>query len=54
MCVLIAVSILRFTQSTYRVNEADRSVQLVLVLSQPATTNITVIVSSIDKSAKGT
>ena len=44
---------MRFTQSTYRVNEDDGSVQLILVLSYPASTNITVIISSIDKSAEG-
>ena len=50
---IIGVSIVRFTQSTYRVNEDDGSVQLVLVLSYPASTNVTVTVSSIDESAKG-
>ena len=48
------VRTVRFTQSTYRVNEGDRSAQIVLVLSHPASTNIIVTLSSIDKSAKGT
>ena len=44
---------MRFHQSSYSVNEDNRSVQPVLVLSSPATTNITVTVASIDISAKG-
>ena len=53
LCCFLVVSIMRFTQSTYRVNEDEGAVQFVLVLSHPASTNITVTVSSIDKSAKG-
>ena len=53
LCCFLVVSIVRFTQSTYRVNEDEGAVQFVLVLSHPASTNITVTVSSIDKSAKG-
>jgi len=43
----------RFHQSSYSVNEDDRSVQPVLVLSSPAATNITVAVTSADISATG-
>ena len=42
-----------FSQSTYRVNEENRSVQLVLILSHPVSTNITVTISTTDISAKG-
>jgi len=42
-----------FHQSSYSVNENDRSVQPVLVLSGPASTNITVTVKSTDISAEG-
>ena len=42
-----------FSQSTYRGNEEDGSVQPQLVLSQPVSTSVTVRVSSSDRSATG-
>jgi len=43
----------RFHQSSYSVNEDDRSVQPLLVLSDPASTNIIVTVKTTDISAEG-
>ena len=51
-CVLVAPNV-RFGQSTYGVNEDEGSVQIELALNDQASTNITVIVSSTDMSAKG-
>ena len=42
-----------FARRTYGVNEEDGSVQPALVLSQPVSTSITVMVSSSDISARG-
>ena len=42
-----------FDRSTYNVNEDDGPAQPVLVLSDPSSTNITVKVSTNDKSALG-
>ena len=43
----------RFSQSLYTVNENDGSVQPVLVLSNPASTDITVVVEDISYNASG-
>ena len=42
-----------FNQSTYSVNENDRILQPVLILSNPSSTDITVQVRSTDKTATG-
>ena len=42
-----------FNQSTYNVNEEDRLVTIVLVLSHPVSTSTTITVSTTDISAKG-
>ena len=42
-----------FSQSTYSVNEDDGSVQPVLVLSNPSSTNITVLVIDDSDTATG-
>ena len=44
---------MRFSQSLYTVNENDGSVQPVLVLSNPASTDITVVVEDISYNASG-
>ena len=51
-CIFIDTTV-KFTQSTYRVNEDDGSVQPALVLSQPVSASITVTVFSSDGSAEG-
>ena len=43
-----------FSQSSYIVNENDGLVQPVLVLSNPASTDITVVVEDISHNASGT
>ena len=42
-----------FNQSAYNVNEDDRLVRIVLVLSHPVSTDTTITVSTTDISAKG-
>ena len=42
-----------FEQQVYTVNETDGNVQLVLVLSNPSSTNITVVLFSTGGSATG-
>ena len=42
-----------FEQPNYTINETDRIVRLVMVLSNPSSTNISVQVSSTDGSATG-
>ena len=49
---LIAV-IIMFDQSTYSVNEDDGSVLIVLVLSKPSLTDITVDMFNTDETATG-
>ena len=44
-------TILRFNQTTYRINENDGSIQLVLVLSNPSLTDITIQVIDSEVSA---
>ena len=43
----------RFSQSTYRINEHDGSATFTLALSNPSSFNITVQVLSMDGSATG-
>ena len=52
VCILIATSV-KFDQSAYSVNERNEKVQIVLVLSNPSSTIITVEVLSTDGSATG-
>ena len=47
------VSTVTFNQSTYNVDEDDGPAQLVLVLSNPSSTDITISVFSTDGSATG-
>ena len=42
-----------FKSSTYQVTESDELAQPVLILSNPSSTNVTVQVTSKDKSAAG-
>ena len=42
-----------FVQTTYIVNEGDGLVQIGLVLSNPSSTNVTVVVFNTDGSATG-
>ena len=44
---------MRFNESTYIVDEEEGTVEVVLVLSHPASTNIIVTILSISGSAKG-
>ena len=44
---------MKFSQSTYRVNESRGVVQPVLVLSNPSSTDITIEVLNIDITAVG-
>ena len=46
-------TIMSFTQSNYSVKEGDRSAQLVLVLSNPSSTDITAHVISNSRLASG-
>ena len=42
-----------FDQNTYKVNEADRYAQLVLIFDNPSSTDVNVTVFSDDRSATG-
>ena len=48
----VAVSV-SFNQSTYTINESDRVVRPVLILSKSVTTNVTVRVDNSDNTASG-
>ena len=50
---MLLVTSVKFSQSTYSVNENSGVVQPVLVLSNPSSTDITVEVTSTDGSATG-
>ena len=52
MYFLIDVTV-KFSQGSYKVNEDDGPAQPALVLDQPVTTSIIVMVSSEDGSAEG-
>ena len=51
--ILLLVIAVKFSQSTYRVNEYNGSVQPMLVLSNPSSTNITINVSTANITAFG-
>ena len=53
LLLLILAPTVNFDQSTYAINEDKGSVQLLLELSNPSTTDITVRVFSRDGSATG-
>ena len=53
MCTEHPASNVSFKQSTYTTFEDDGSVTIVLILSNPSTTDITVQVSTTDGSATG-
>ena len=50
--VIIAITV-SFNQSTYSVNENDGPAQPILVLSNPSSTDITVLLFNVDGSAIG-
>ena len=52
LCHVVAVSI-KFEESSYGVDERNRPVQPVLILSNPSSTSITLNILNIDDTATG-
>ena len=52
LCLLVAISI-KFEKSSYDVDETNRTIQPVLILSNPSSTSITLNILNINDTATG-
>ena len=52
LCLLVAISI-KFEKSSYSVDETNRPIQPVLILSNSSSTSITINILNIDDTATG-
>ena len=53
VCVIFKATGIKFEESSYIVNEGNRPVQPVIILSNPSSTSITVNILNIDDTATG-
>ena len=53
VCVIFKATSIKFEESSYIVNEGNRPVQPVIILSSPSSTSITINILNIDDTATG-